>query len=279
DRRLRLRPRAQHRDDVLYVEPGEQGVDQLPSRPGVEGAHLFQRVHQPETDRHVQSLEPIGSPHRLARRHVGGVRQRLEHTVDVLAKKPLVGRVVQQFTPASTQPRVAVVEISPADTHHGVPANSAPRRESNHCANRPRRSGSALLRRSSSVLRTVRPSSPASSNPPQVSRTATTRRSPAMDPASSRSRRSTRSSRASGSAARLSLSSAANTPWYAGDPRRAPSSWRTRPSSETYASSRAVRTVSAARRRATARTRSAAARDSASAALINCASVAAAFRL
>nr|WP_203789237.1 hypothetical protein [Actinoplanes rishiriensis] len=83
DRCLRACPRAQHRDDVLDVETGEQGIDQIPGGPGVEAAHLLQRGGQPRPDRQVEALESAGWPRRLAARRVRRVRERVEQTVDV----------------------------------------------------------------------------------------------------------------------------------------------------------------------------------------------------
>ena len=106
--------------------------------------------------------QPVVALRRLDVGRVMRALQRLEQAVDVLADQPLVVGIAQQLAASGAQARVAVGEIGASGESHGTPRSAVSRAvgEADGAA-------SALARRSSTVFRMIRPSSLASSMPPQ----------------------------------------------------------------------------------------------------------------
>jgi hypothetical protein len=76
---------AQHRDDVLDVEAGEQQVDEFAGALGIERAHLLERAAQVAPDRVVQPPQPVAALRCFDVARVRRTLQRVEETIDVFA--------------------------------------------------------------------------------------------------------------------------------------------------------------------------------------------------
>ena len=207
-RALRARLCTQHRDDVADVEAREQQVDELAGSPGVERAHLLHRAAQMDPDRLVKPPQrrrrarPPRHPPRsasLPARRAGRRRPRR-----AAARSPRRAAACCAARAGACCRRRNRLDRGTSSHARGRGAAVVASR----CAKRWRSSSSALARRSSSVFRTVLPSSLASSTPPQLSSVGSTR-SPQASGVARSGRAGRRAARAPlGSAARLSASSA-----------------------------------------------------------------------